>query len=125
MPGYRLQAASDIARACPATKIVMLTVSEDEDALLTALKAGASGYVLKGVSARELMTVIGAVCAGEVYVPPAQASRMLRELTRPRPTSPLDELTAREREVLELVAAGLGNQQIGLRLGLAEKAVKH
>ena len=125
MPGGGLQAARDIATACPATKIVMLTVSEDEDDVLAALKAGASGYVLKGVSPRELITVIRTVCAGEVYVAPAQASRMLRELTRPRPASPLDELTAREREVLELVATGLGNQEIGLRLGLAEKTVKH
>ena len=125
MPGGGLQAARDIATACPATKIVMLTVSEDEDDVLAALKAGASGYLLKGVSPRELITVIRTVCAGEVYVAPAQASRMLRELTRPRPASPLDELTAREREVLELVATGLGNQEIGLRLGLAEKTVKH
>ena len=125
MPGGGLQAARDIATACPATKIVMLTVSEDEDDVLAALKAGASGYLLKGVSPRELITVIRTVCAGEVYVAPAQASRMLRELTRPRPASPLDELTAREREVLEPVATGLGNQEIGLRLGLAEKTVKH
>ncbi len=125
MPGDGLQAARDIAMACPATKIVMLTVSEDEDDLMAALKAGASGYVLKGVSARELLSVIRAVCNGEVYVAPSLASRMLREMTRPREASPLDELTTREREVLELVAQGLGNQEIGLRLGLAEKTIKH
>jgi DNA-binding NarL/FixJ family response regulator len=125
MPGGGLQAARDVATACPATRIVMLTVSEDEDDLMAALKAGASGYVLKGVSARELAAVLRAVCNGEVYVAPPLASRMLRELSRPRPSSPLDELTQREREVLELVATGLSNYEIGMRLHLAEKTIKH
>lgn len=125
MPGGGLRVAHDIAVACPATKIVMLTVSEDEDDLLTALKAGAVGYVLKGVSARELAAVIRAVQAGEVYVAPALAGHLLREMSKPRLTTPLDELSARERAVLELVATGLGNYEIGLRLGLAEKTVKH
>jgi DNA-binding NarL/FixJ family response regulator len=125
MPGSGLQAARDIKAACPATRVVMLTVSEDEDDLLNAMKAGASGYVLKGVSARELIGVLRSVHAGEVYVAPALAWRLLGELSKPRPAGPMDELTAREREVLELVAAGLGNQEIGLRLGLAEKTIKH
>ncbi len=125
MPGGGLQAARDVARACPATKIVMLTVSEDEDDLLAALKAGAVGYILKGVSARELVAALRAVHAGEVYVAPALAGRLLREMTKPRPISPVEELTAREREVLELVATGLSNYEIGLRLSLAEKTVKH
>ncbi len=125
MPGGGLQAAASIATACPATRIVMLTVSEDEDDLMAALKAGASGYVLKGVSADELVRVLRSVAQGEVYVAPALAGWLLREMSRPRPSEPLAELTARERAVLELVALGLSNQQIGLKLGLAEKTVKH
>src|SRR5438105_3175598 len=125
MPGGGIEAARKIAAACPATRIVMLTVSEDEDDLLTALKAGASGYVLKGVAARELLSVIRSVHAGEVYVAPQLAWRLLGEMTKPRAVSPLDELTAREREVLELVAGGLSNYEIGLRLNLAEKTIKH
>jgi len=125
MPGEGLQAARDIALACPATKIVMLTVSEDEDDIMAAMKAGASGYALKGISARELAAVVRSVAAGEVYIAPALAWGMLREMGRPRPGSPLDELSAREREVLELVAAGLTNAEIGGRLGLAEKTIKH
>lgn len=124
MPGGGLNAARDITAACPATRVVMLTVSEDEDDLLAAMKAGASGYVLKGAGATELIGVIRSVHAGQVYVAPALAWGLLREMSKPR-TSPLDELTAREREVLELVASGLGNQEIGDRLGLAEKTIKH
>ena len=124
MPGGGLEAAQWIATVCPATRIVMLTVSEDEDDLLAAVKAGASGYVLKGAGGSELARVIRSVHAGEVYVAPALAWGMLREMQAPR-TSPYDELTEREREVLELVAEGLSNQEVGERLGLAEKTIKH
>jgi two-component system, NarL family, nitrate/nitrite response regulator NarL len=124
MPGGGHDAARWIAAACPATRIVMLTVSEDEDDLLEAMKAGASGYVLKGAGASELAAVIRSVHAGEVYVAPALAWGMLRELRTPR-SSPYDALTDREREVLELVAEGLSNQEVGERLGLAEKTIKH
>jgi DNA-binding NarL/FixJ family response regulator len=124
MPGGGLETARRIAVACPATRIVMLTVSEDEDDLLAAMKAGASGYVLKGAGASELAAVLRSVHEGEVYVAPALAWGMLREMRTPR-TSPYDELTEREREVLELVAEGLSNQEVGERLGLAEKTIKH
>jgi two-component system, NarL family, nitrate/nitrite response regulator NarL len=124
MPGGGLVAASGIKAACPVTRIVMLTVSEDEDDLMAAMKAGASGYVLKGAGASELVEVIRAVHAGEVYVAPGLAWRMLREMSEPR-AGPFDDLTQREREVLELVAEGLSNSEIGERLGLAEKTIKH
>lgn len=125
MPGSGLQAAAEIAAACPATRIVMLTVSEDEDDLMAALTAGASGYLLKGVSARELVAGLRSVAAGEVYVAPSLAGRMLRELSKPRSATPLDDLSVRERDVLELVATGLSNAAVGERLSLAEKTVKH
>ena len=124
MPGGGLVAAREITAALPATRVVMLTVSEDEDDLLAAMKAGASGYVLKGAAASELVDVLQKIHAGEVYVAPGLAWGLLREMSRPR-SAPLDELSAREREVLELVAAGLSNQEIGDRLGLAEKTIKH
>ncbi len=125
MPGNGIDAARKIAAACPATRIVMLTVSEDEDDLLEAMKAGASGYVLKGVSARDLASVVRSVSSGEVYVAPSLAFGLLREMSSPRPSDPLAELSARERQVLELVANGLSNQEIGSKLGLAEKTIKH
>ncbi len=124
MPGRGLHAAREIARAYPSTCVVMLTVSEDEDDLMAAMKAGAKGYVLKGIAARELVEVVRSVAAGEVYVAQKLAWRLLRELRRPR-RSPVDELSAREREVLELVAAGLSNAEIGRRLNVVEKTIKH
>ena len=103
----------------------MLTSSENEDDLLAAMEAGAKGYVLKGVAGRELRTILKSVHRGEVYVAPGLAYAMIKGLTQPRAQDPLAELTGREREVLELVAAGLSNAEIGGRLGLAEKTVKH
>ena len=125
MPGGGIEAARKIASISPVTRIVMLTVSENEDDLLAAMKAGASGYVLKGVSARELAEVVRAVSAGEVYVAPSLAFGLLREMSKPRPSDPVAELSGRERQVLELVASGKSNQEIGLELGLAEKTIKH
>jgi two-component system, NarL family, nitrate/nitrite response regulator NarL len=125
MPGGGLEAARQISAACPATKIVMLTASEDEDDVVASLKAGASGYILKGVTGRELVGIVRSVAGGEVYVAPRLAWLLLRELSRPRKRGPLEELTTRERDVLELVANGLSNQAIGDQLGLAEKTIKH
>ena len=87
--------------------------------------AGASGYVLKGVTSRELVGALRQVLDGDVYVTPSLAGHLLREMSRPRPSHPLDELTPREREVIELVANGLSNFEIGQRLGLTEKTIKH
>jgi DNA-binding CsgD family transcriptional regulator len=89
------------------------------------MKSGASGYVLKGVSAGELTGVVRSVNAGEVYVAPSLAFALLREISRPPTVDPLAELSPRERQVLERVASGLSNQEIALELGLAEKTIKH
>jgi two-component system nitrate/nitrite response regulator NarL len=130
MPGGGLNAARTIADTCPVTKIVVLTVSEADDHLISALKAGARAYILKGVAGRELVAILRGVLAGESYVPPALAASLLLEMgesgARGRAAAdPLDELTAREREILELLAQGLSNKEIGQRLFLAEKTVKH
>lgn len=125
MPGGGIEAARLIGPVSPTTRVVMLTSSENEDDLLAAMNAGARGYVLKGVAGRELRIILKSVHRGEVYVAPGLAYAMIKGLTRPRVEDPLAELTGREREVLELVAAGLSNSEIGGRLGLAEKTVKH
>jgi DNA-binding NarL/FixJ family response regulator len=126
MPGWGgLATVEKLSQACPATKVVMLTVFDDEDRLLAAFKAGARGYVLKGLPARDLAHIVRLVAAGEVYVSPTLAAGMLRELTAKRPQDPLSELSEREREILSLVAEGMTNREIGERVHLAEKTIKH
>ena len=126
MPGIGgIKAAERIAATSPASGILILTVSEDADDLLGALKAGARGYVLKGVSADGLLHAARVVSHGEVYVTPTMANRILHEMTHKEPTDPFDQLSSREAEILELVGTGLTNREIGERLFLAEKTVKH
>jgi DNA-binding NarL/FixJ family response regulator len=124
MPGDGLRAVSRILEAAPSTRVIMLTASDDEEHLLSAIRAGARGYVLKGVEVDDLVKIIRSVQAGDVYVAPSMAFDLLREVSRPMPPDPLAVLAARERDVLDLVAGGLDNQEIGARLGLAEQTVK-
>jgi len=130
MPGGGLEAARIVAEELPVTRIVVLTSSEEDDHLIGALKIGARAYILKGVAARELIRILRAVWAGESYVPPILAASLLLEMreagSQQKPsTSPLDELTPRERQILEGLAAGLSNKEIGEQLFLSEKTVKH
>jgi DNA-binding NarL/FixJ family response regulator len=130
IPGGGIQAAQAVACDCPVTRIIMLTASEDEDDLLAALKAGARAYILKGVSARELLSALRSVMTGECYVTPALAASLLSEMSGAssnarQPADPLDMLTERERQILEQVAEGHSNKEIGLLLYLSEKTVKH
>lgn len=130
MPGGGLEAARIVAAELPVTRIVILTSSEEDDHLIGALKIGARAYVLKGVAARELIRILRAVWAGESYVPPFLAASLLLEMreahAQQKPlASPLDELTPRERQILEGLAAGLSNKEIGEQLFLSEKTVKH
>lgn len=127
--GSGLSVAETLQRECPYSKIVVLTVVEDEDAVLRALKVGAHGYVLKGVSAEELVQVIRSVYRGETYVTPSMAGRLLTELTASSANrtalDPVGELTERERAILDLVAQGKTNKEIAAELYLSEKTVKH
>jgi len=130
IPGGGLSAAEAIAAACPVTKVVMLTVSQNEGNLAAALKAGARAYVLKGVSGRELSRILLDVRAGEVYVTPALATNILFERTQTassgrRPSDDDDDLSARELQILEHLSAGKSNREIGEAVFLSEKTVKH
>jgi DNA-binding NarL/FixJ family response regulator len=126
MTGWNgITTAEKVSMACPATAIVMLTVSDDKDRLLAAFKAGARAYVLKGVSAQELARVVRAAAAGEVYVSQSLAGEMLVSLTQGKAPDPLQELTSREREILALIGNGYTNRQIGEKIFLSEQTIKH
>ncbi|WP_275788687.1 response regulator [Pararhizobium gei] len=129
MPGGGLNAISPILDVAPAQKIVMLTVSEASDDVLAALNKGAKAYVLKGVGSETLAEIVRTVGAGETYVSPSLSARLLSSLatrqTDAANRNPLADLTAREHGVLQLVAAGLSNKRIALKLDVHEKTVKH
>lgn len=127
MPQGGLWALERIARLEPAPVAVMLTVSEDSDAVFAALEGGARGYLLKGIGGTELVAILERLMAGESHVAPALAARMLTRLHKPQvaPPDPLATLTAREEEILRLVSAGLSNKEVARRLDLQERTIKH
>jgi DNA-binding NarL/FixJ family response regulator len=128
MPGSGLAAAAEIGRQSPAVGMVMLTVSEADDDVLAALKAGARGYVLKGAGAEELVRVLLSVADGASYVSPALAARVLAAMQDRRSaleSDPAEDLSRREEAILRLVATGLSNKEIGRELDLQEKTIKH
>lgn len=120
-----ISAATKISSAYPVVNIIMLTASEDEDDLLKALKAGASGYIIKGVHAKELVNAVLSVVEGGTYISKGLASTLLFELTQPKDPDPITDLSEREEQILQLVAEGLTNREIGESLHLAEKTIKH
>jgi two-component system nitrate/nitrite response regulator NarL len=113
----------------PDVKVVILTVSEDDDDLFEAIKAGAGGYLLKNLRPEDLTQMLRSVMANEAPISPSIASKLLGEFRRHphedhgQPSGP--ELTAREREVLQFVAEGMSNAEIGLRLSVVEGTVKN
>ncbi|MEW6633619.1 MAG: response regulator transcription factor [Pseudomonadota bacterium] len=127
MPGGGLNALTSILAAMPEQKIVMLTVSETNADVAQALKAGARGYVLKGVGSKSLAEILRDVASGQSYVSPTLSARLLSDLLQPtaRKPAPLSRLTGREAEILKLVAEGLSNKEVAARLSLQEKTVKH
>ncbi len=120
-----IQAATQVRQLMPDIQIVMLTASEEGDDLMAAMKAGARGYVVKGAGAGEIVTAVIAASRGEAYITPKMAGNLLREMTQKPVNDPLSELTERELQVLDLVARGLSNKEVGIQLSLAEKTVKH
>ncbi|RDB42429.1 DNA-binding response regulator [Halomonas sp. DQ26W] len=125
--GGGLAAAADILAHYPATRVVLLTVSEEESDLNLALKLGVKGYILKGVTSRELRRALASVARGEAFVSPTLAAELLADATRSRHRREidLDALTQREEQILKLLGDGLTNREIADRLCLAEKTVKH
>ncbi len=126
MPGRNgLSVLPDLRDELPESRIVMLTVSEDPEAVTQALRDGATGYLVKGIRAEAFLDALRTVIAGESYVSPAVAGHILQEAQRRlAKNSDLDALTGREREVLQLIAKGLTNRDIADSLVIAERTVK-
>jgi two-component system NarL family response regulator len=124
-----IEAARQISAALPAAKIVMLTVSDEEEDLFEAIKAGASGYLLKEVDPGEIAGAVRQVHAGHSLLSPVVASKLVSEFAamskRADERAMRPNLTAREIEVLRLASDGLTNRQIGRRLGISENTVKN
>ena len=129
MPGLNgVEATRQITQRLRGIKVLMLTGYADDERLMEALRAGASGYVIKRSDVRELLVAIQAVRSGNVYISSAVTDgRTPLELlieARSGPSSPADKLTAREREILQLVAEGHPNQSIAEHLVLSVKTVE-
>jgi DNA-binding NarL/FixJ family response regulator len=117
-------ATRELGRSAPDVAVLVLTMFEDDDSVFAAMRAGARGYLVKGAEQEEIARAIQAVAAGEAIFGPGVARRMLGFFSAPPPAAePFPELTTRERQILDLLAAGLSNSAIADRLDLASKTV--
>ena len=126
-----IEATRAIKDMLPSTKILMLTISDEEADLYEAIKAGASGYLLKEISIDEVANAVRAVQQGQSLISPSMASKLLTEFAAmvkrrdERSQVPGPRLTERELEVLKLVAKGMNNRDIGAELFISENTVKN
>jgi len=129
MPGLDgATAARQIMQRFPGIGVLVLTMHEDDEALFGALRAGARGYLLKGADREEIVRAVLAVAAGDAVYSANVARRIVSFFTSAHQTytaQVFPDLTAREREILDLVATGLGNHEIARRLFLSEKTVRN
>jgi len=126
--GSGIEACREIRAEMPDTRVVMLTSYPDEDAVLSAIIAGASGYLLKQVRARDLVAALEAVGRGESLLDPAVTGKVLdriRRIATADQPDELAELTAQEQKILLLVAEGMTNKQIAAEVFLSDKTVKN
>ena len=128
MPGCDgITATRMITQEMPQVRVVILTVSEEDQNLFSALKSGAQGYLLKRIGPRDLTEMVKAAARGEASITPSTAARIITEFARQSdaPPRPGDDLTPREQEVLALVAQGLRDKQVAATLGLSEHTVRN
>ncbi len=129
MPGINgIEATRRIVRDSPLVGVVVVTMFEDDDSVFAAMRAGARGYVLKGADGDEILKVIRAVAGGEAHFGPKIAHRLMNFFSAPRPAAlseAFPELTAREREILDLIVQHKANPEIAKRLYLSPKTVRN
>jgi DNA-binding NarL/FixJ family response regulator len=118
-----LEAGRQIKRAMPATKLVFVTMNEDTDLAADAFRAGASGYLLKQSATSELMAAIHQVMEGRSYVTPLITEGLVDSLMHHDETAPGNELTPRQREVLQLLAEGRTMKEVASLLSLTPRTV--
>ena len=126
MPGMNgIDATREVRRAAPSTAVLVLTMFDDDDMVFAAVAAGASGYLLKGSNGADIIAAVRSVAAGQAVFGEALARRLQTWFTRSaaRPERPFPELTDRERDILDGIAAGLTNAAIGAKLYLSPKTV--
>ena len=126
--GSGIEACREIRAELPATRVVMLTSYPDEEAVLSAIIAGASGYLLKQVRARDLVSALEAVGRGESLLDPAVTEKVLERVRRIASgtyTDELAQLTAQDQKILQLVAEGKTNKEIASEVFLSDKTVKN
>ncbi|MEA2197055.1 MAG: hypothetical protein QOJ25_1106 [Solirubrobacteraceae bacterium] len=117
-------AMRELRRRLPGSRVIVLTSFAQDDRLLPAIQAGAAGYLLKNVEPAELARAVREAHAGGTLLDPTVASRLVEAIAQRPGEEPRERLTAREREVLALIALGHSNKRIAIELGIAEKTVK-
>jgi two-component system response regulator DevR len=124
--GSGIDVCRDIRSRNSEIQCLMLTAYDDDEAIYAAVIAGAAGYVLKDIRGAGLVDSVRKVAAGKVLLDPALTARVLERMRgSAKGDARLDSLSAREKQILSLIADGLTNREIGLRLSLAEKTVKN
>jgi DNA-binding NarL/FixJ family response regulator len=126
MPGISgIDATRKLTAAAPHIGVVAMTMLEDDDMVVQALRAGARGYLVKGAAQREILDTVRGVYAGQAIIGADIARRLAGLVGGPAPEDPFPELTERERETLDLLAGGATTTQIADRLGLSAKTVRN
>lgn len=123
--GSGVAATRAILADLPETGVLVVTMFADDDAVFAAMRAGARGYLVKGAAQEEIERAVRAVAHGEVILGPPVAQRAAALFAVRTASATFPELTAREHEVLDLLARGLDNQAIGRRLGINEKTIRN